>query len=380
MHILIEPSDYPSLGNLGDVAMQKTAVGRIAKFWPTANIQVLTDSPQSMPRYAPNVQGMSSLGRQVWMSGILAQRRVPRFIRLWERKVRARHPQLGERLTRFSLKLRSGHRATALTSFLEATQTADLLVVCGMGGIADAFEQYALDLLDTIALVKENGKSVVAMVGQAFGPVGDHTVLAKRAREVLPQIDFIALREARASIPLLERLKVDLSRVKVTGDDALEIAAESRRSGLGNSLGLNLRVASYSNITIKHVTQLREVIQQFAAERNVALQPLPSSLYTEESDSNSIAGLTEGYERISISNVTDPTALTSRVLGCRIAIVGSYHAGVYALAQGVPIVGLYNSNYYRDKFLGLEALFGIGVFPVDLSVPGWTTEPDQAGQ
>jgi hypothetical protein len=28
--------------------------------------------------------------------------------------------------------------------------------------------------------------------------------------------------------------------------------------------------------------------------------------------------------------------------------------------------------YYRDKFLGLEALFGMGVFPVDLAAREWT--------
>ena len=287
--------------------------------------------------------------------------------------MRAKRPQLGERLAKFNLKLRADQRTTALTSFLEATQGTDLLVVCGMGGIADTFEQYALDLLDTIALVKKNGEGVVAMFGQAFGPIDDHSALAERAREVLPQVDFIALREARASIPVLERMKVDLSRVKVTGDDALEIAAQFRGSELGNSLGLNIRVASYSNITLKHITQLREIVQRFARTRGLALQPLPSSLYVEETDVNSISGLTDGYERTRIGNVTDPESLITHVRCCRVAIVGSYHAGVYALAQGVPIVGLYNSDYYRDKFLGLEAIFGIGVYPVDLSIPEWST-------
>ena len=105
----------------------------------------------------------------------------------------------------------------------------------------------------------------------------------------------------------------------------------------------------------------------------IALQPLPSSLYVEETDVDSISGLTDGYEQTRISNVTDPESLIAHIQSCRVAIVGSYHAGVYALAQGVPIVGLYNSDYYRDKFLGLEALFGNGVYSVDLSIPEWNT-------
>jgi polysaccharide pyruvyl transferase WcaK-like protein len=373
MRILIEPSDYPTLRNLGDIAMQKVAVGRIAEFWPAADIQILSQSPESLRGYAPNVRGISSNGREAWMSGILPPRRVPRAIRHWERRVRERHVRLGERLAKVRLRLQSPQKTTALTTFLETTRTIDVLVVCGMGGVTDTFEEYALDLLDTIELVKMNGKGVVAMFGQAFGPIGDHSALAARAREVLPKIDFIALREARASIPLLERLNVDLSRVRITGDDALEIAAANRCSGLGNSLGINLRVASYSNVAFRHVAPLREVIQQFATKRAVALQPLPSSFHAEETDSDSIAGLTNGYDRVSLNNGTDPAALTAKVQNCRIAVVGSYHAGVYALAQGVPIVGLYNSDYYRDKFLGLQELFGIGVFPVDLSVPEWSS-------
>src|SRR5258708_32201902 len=292
MRILVEPSEYPDLRNLGEIAMQQTALSRIADFWPAAEIQVLSAAPMTLPRYAPNVRGLSSIGREAWMSGILPQRSVPRSIRHWERRIRGRHVQLAERLATVRWKFRSPQKATALTSFLETTRSIDLLVVCGMGGIADAFERYALDLLDTIELVKSNRRSVVVMFGQAFGPVGDRTEVARRAREVLPHVDFIALRESRASIPLLERLKVDLTRVMVTGDDALQIAAKNRRLPLGDSLGINLRVASYSNVTLKLVTQLREIIQQFASARAAALHPLPSSLYLAESDTAPIQGRT----------------------------------------------------------------------------------------
>ncbi len=354
--------------------MQRTAVGRIAKFWPDAEIQVLTDSPESLPAYGPNVQGVSSIGRVAWMSGIFPQRRVLRAPRRWERRIRERHVNLAESLAKARLRLLWPQKATALASFLGTCRNADLMVVCGMGGIADLFEEYALDLLDTIDLVKGNGKSVVAMFGQGFGPIGDHSDLAERAQEVLPNVDFIALREERASIPLLKRLNIDPSRVVVTGDDALEIAAVGRRSELGNNLGINLRVTYYSNVTTTHVVQLREIIQQFARPRAVELQPLPSSLLWWDADADSIAGLTAGYNLVRSDRVDQPEALTAQIQKCRIAVVGSYHAGVFALAQGIPIVGLYNSEYYRDKFLGLEALFGVGVFPVNLCAPEWTND------
>jgi colanic acid/amylovoran biosynthesis protein len=43
-----------------------------------------------------------------------------------------------------------------------------------------------------------------------------------------------------------------------------------------------------------------------------------------------------------------------------VVVAGSYHAGVFALAGGVPVVGLARSAYYVDKFRGLADQFGHG--------------------
>jgi colanic acid/amylovoran biosynthesis protein len=45
---------------------------------------------------------------------------------------------------------------------------------------------------------------------------------------------------------------------------------------------------------------------------------------------------------------------------CRVVVTGAYHAAVFALAQGVPVVGLAKSAYFSSKFLGLEDQFGEG--------------------
>ena len=45
---------------------------------------------------------------------------------------------------------------------------------------------------------------------------------------------------------------------------------------------------------------------------------------------------------------------------CRIVVTGSYHAGVFALSQGIPVVCLAKSHYYIDKFLGLADQFRAG--------------------
>jgi colanic acid/amylovoran biosynthesis protein len=45
---------------------------------------------------------------------------------------------------------------------------------------------------------------------------------------------------------------------------------------------------------------------------------------------------------------------------CRIVVTGSYHAGVFALSQGIPVVAVARSSYYAAKFGGLAAQFGTG--------------------
>jgi colanic acid/amylovoran biosynthesis protein len=46
-----------------------------------------------------------------------------------------------------------------------------------------------------------------------------------------------------------------------------------------------------------------------------------------------------------------------------------YHGGVFALAQGIPIVGLFQSTYYEQKFAGLQEQFPGGCRTIDFRRP-----------
>jgi hypothetical protein len=45
---------------------------------------------------------------------------------------------------------------------------------------------------------------------------------------------------------------------------------------------------------------------------------------------------------------------------CRVMVAGSYHGAIYALAQGIPTVGLFASDVYRNRFLGVADLYERG--------------------
>jgi colanic acid/amylovoran biosynthesis protein len=101
--------------------------------------------------------------------------------------------------------------------------------------------------------------------------------------------------------------------------------------------------------------------------------PVPISRVPREDDAVTIQRLIAGYNQVS-GSVSDPDTFSKvieQIRDCRVVVTGSYHAGVFALAQGIPVVGLAKSDYYRDKFLGLADQFGTGCESVFLTDPQW---------
>jgi polysaccharide pyruvyl transferase WcaK-like protein len=74
-------------------------------------------------------------------------------------------------------------------------------------------------------------------------------------------------------------------------------------------------------------------------------------------------------EAVTCAGLDTPAAVIQQLGACRVLIAGSYHAAVFALASGIPTIGLVRADYYRDKFLGLAAMFRAGCRVIDLDDP-----------
>lgn len=376
MRILVEPSDY-ILRNVGDMAMMQIAVERLSALWPDASIQILSDVPDRMPAFAPNAQALDSAGRQIWYRpGFLAgrleaylPRRLREQLRSVEQMLRRRWPSLVAFILRRKLRW-AGHNDQTLNEFLTAVSEADLVIANGMGGITDTFPEYASELLDTLQLAIRRGV-VTAMVGQGMGPLRDPALWAQ-AQRVLPQVDFLSLREERAGRPLLRALGVADERILTTGDDAIELAYAQRQPELGAGLGVNLRLSNYAGVDELVVKQLRPLLQSAARRYGAPMIPVPISGVPGEADAETIRHLLCGYERQPVDcdeEVDTPLKVIQRIQRCRVVVTGSYHAAVFALAMGIPAIGLAASAYYEDKFLGLADQFGAGCRVVFLHHP-----------
>ena len=373
IRIVLEPGSY-GCHNMGDVAMMQVAVARLTELWPQAEIEVLTSRPDLLSRYCPSAAPISVETRNAWLSGRSLiggfHRKLPAGIsaslQKLERQLWLRRPEV----TDFGFRLKETilHRpAPSPSSFRKRLTRACLLVVSGMGGINDAFEDSASPLLDELEAVLLAGIPIVAF-GQGIGPISNPALLEK-ARAVLPRLKLIGLREGHTGLPLLESLGVPRDKIYVTGDDAIELVFQRRPGFLGNMIGVNLRLASYAGTGEDLVGKLREPLLLAAQALNSSLLSVPISFHGSDSDVEAGGKLLDGQNHGSQATIESPEDVIQLIGKCRVVVTGSYHAGVFALAQGIPVVGLLQSAYYEQKFTGLQEQFPGGCLVLDFRRP-----------
>jgi polysaccharide pyruvyl transferase WcaK-like protein len=364
--------------NMGDVAMLQAAVTRLMDLWPDAEVCVLTDSPADLARFCPAAVAIPREGLRCWAGdGILLgqyHRFLPRPVSLrlsgLKRSLRRRWPRFIERLVRWRIGLRkTGRRRSDFDAFMRALDSADLLLVAGAGGFADSCRAWNLSVLNTIEAARERGLPV-ALIGQGMGPLTDPEVLS-RAAGILPEADLITLRGSRGGTSLLGSIGVNVSRVPVTGDEAVEAAWSARSDRIGDGIGINMRVASYSGIGAESIEPVRAALREFTQRYSAPLIPLPIAFHESARDHETIARILAGSSAEDDGGLSldTPLKLIAQTARCRIVVTGAYHAAVFALAQGIPAVCLSGSAYYSAKFEGLQDLFGAGCAIVNLDVP-----------
>jgi colanic acid/amylovoran biosynthesis protein len=250
-----------------------------------------------------------------------------------------------------------------VSEFIDAMEEADLVVASGGGYITDDFPEMVEGVCGVLAVAQRLGKPT-AMFGQGLGPLRDPR-LRKLARAGMAGLQLITLREDLKSPSVATELGIPKRHVEITGDDAIELAHDLRSTHRGTKLGLNIRAANYSAVAPSDLHPLRAVIKRIASDLGAEPQVLPISFFNKQ-DMMSTNALLDRSEAAELPRLHGPEDVIRLVGECRVVITGSYHAGVFALAQGIPVVGLAKSSYYRDKFEGLAAQFGEGCVCLNL--------------
>jgi colanic acid/amylovoran biosynthesis protein len=200
-----------------------------------------------------------------------------------------------------------------------------------------------------------------AIFGQGIGPIDD-ACLRARAEKILPQVNLICLRETVTGPKLLDSLGVPQENVVVTGDDAIDTCYSLRPDQPGTAIGVNLRISWYSDIPRDLLETLRRPLQQAASTLGAPLLSVPISRHPDEDDAEICRRLFEGYPLIedSLHDLTLVEGMIQEIGRCRVVVTTSYHGGVFALAQGIPVVAWVKSKYFAAKLYGLSNQFGVG--------------------
>ncbi|MCZ4582196.1 polysaccharide pyruvyl transferase family protein [Rhodococcus opacus] len=376
VRVLIENGEY-WLTNRGDLAILDVTVRRLSERWPGARLGVLTYAPSLLRAFAPSAEPVT-------------YRRGSRWARSgpWWQLPAYAGPQLvgpvsegwwaaSDRPRRYARRVRDSLRGSVavpdetgrIPRIPMAVRDASLVLAMGGGYMTDVDPYQAhrtLDLLECAADLQ----IPTAMCGQGIGPLtGEH--LVAHASHVLPKVDLIAVREGVRGPALLRSLGVSSERIVVTGDDAVELAYDMRSDPIGTDIGVCLRVAGYSQVTGGAQDVVGRVVRGFAGSVDAGLVPLIVSEYEAE-DRRSTMPLVDGFPvvRSILGRFASARDLVAEVARCRVLVTGAYHVAVFALAQGIPVVGLSTSRYYDDKLGGLSGMFPGGVELVQLAEDG----------
>ncbi len=375
IRVLVENGEY-WLRNRGDIAMMVTTVERLRARWPQARIGVLTHQPAVLRALLPEAEPISgpdwSWGSDGW-AGRVSRTAATKLIGPAALRWRAATDGPKDRIR--ALRAEAAPAVVAEPAAAErsaevpaAVREASLVLALGGGYLTDVDKYQAHRTLDLLEHAHSQGIPT-ALVGQGIGPLRDPHLL-DRAAEVLPGVDFVALRENRRGPELLARLGVAPEQTMVTGDDAVEFGYRLRDARIGADLGLCLRVAEYAPVGAAARETLGRVVRDRATALDAGLMPLIISEYASE-DRRSTLPLLAGAarHRPPVGRGGTPQDVARQVARCRVLVTSAYHLAVFALSQGIPAVGITASEYYDDKFHGLAGMFGAGLRVVHLDDP-----------
>lgn len=361
---------------MGDVAMLQGMVRHVREHKPSAEIYVFTESPGLLERYCPGTLPISSSIKFEWSQFRILpfpRRLMPSCVFKWVKKS---EKWFKRKLPRFChhygkiLKpfLRSGSVGCCqlpTSDLYEAVRSIDALFIAGGGYFAEHFLGQCDSVIETAEIAVSVGKPVY-FCGQGFGPLENPSIVA-RLTKLLKRAKRVSIREAGNSADFLDDIGISDDKVMCTGDDALTLIRDCDSHRSRTDIGLNLRVSGYSGLSSETLVLFRDGLGQFLDARQTHSSTIPISFFENEDDNTRVNDLMNGLNNHDSTLVDDsPAGIVAAVGKCRMVITGSYHAAVFALSQGVPVIALVASEYYKRKFGGLLLQFGTGIHLLSL--------------
>ena len=362
--VLVDPQIYDLL-NVGGAAMTQGLAARLRGRWPGVELLVLTEAPDRLETLIPGAVPVPHRHLERWTADryLLAPLhrvlpdRVARRVIDAQRGTERRYPRMARAVTRARIGVR-GDDAREFRAFRAAMDRAALVVVSGGSGPSDAFPATLRGTLATLDLAHALGIPT-AMVSQGAGELRSGSARA-RVEATLAGVRQVLVRERAAAPARFAAWGVPPERLAFGADDALPLVLAAVRDRPGDGLGVNLRLAAYTALGPETVGVVRDVVGRFVARTGARPVPVPIAVHGRANDPAAIRALLADVDPTSDGGdgVRTPADAIAAAGRCRVVLTGAYHAAVFALAQGVPVVAVATSAMYLGKFGGLVAEWG----------------------
>ena len=373
LHIIIDWGGY-SFSNLGDIAMLQVAVERIKSKFSDANIWIFTTNEEQLRKYFPGSQPIFTRTREIWRRTRLLPipyriipKKIRKLVQNFESTYKYNHPKSAVIIMQITNFWKNSTDKQYL-EFFEKINKSDFTIVSGGGFINDMFPEHTRNILSTLLIANKLQKPA-GMFGQGIGPLNNQELI-KLGKKTFPELKTIGIRESITSLQILKETGIKKEKIFVTGDDAIELVIQYPSvSIIQDCVGINIRLAKYAGNLEIYLDQIGNVISKIALENKLKIIPIPIHIGDDYRDIRaSERTCLIDFEEIETAKKIDTVEhLILQINRCRIVITGSYHAAVFALSSGIPVVGIAESDYYKSKFLGLANQFSIGCEVVDLS-------------
>jgi len=256
---------------------------------------------------------------------------------------------------------------------IEAIRASDAFAVAGGGNMASLWPMHVFERSTLAELARRAGKPYV-VTGQTIGPVldGDDRALVA---ELLSGAELVGLRE-RASFELVRTLGVPESRLTATIDDASFVGvatdAAAPAAGTGTTAATAAPATPYCAVSLsahvgaadrtlfaEAVARLLDRVVDETGLEVVFLAHWASLRADERGDSLLHRAVIDRMMRPArVEPTTDTPAAARFAREAALHLTSRYHPAVFAVAAGVPTVGIAVDDYTTVKLTGALANFG----------------------
>lgn len=362
MRIFIVSSDNGS-SNLGDEGMYEALVDRLRD--TRADVRIL------------------ATGRHTWVPRSFETEPLPSPERFCNARADRPLRHLGWKTLDFAADKLATRRAIArwldrLTSadaefgddveaaYAGALRRCDAVVFSGAGIICDPFTTGVYRWGAIARGARALGKPVF-LSGQGIGPFKSARSL-RFVAESLRDVEAVVLRERTFGKQLLVGAGVPPDKIFAAPDDAtvIPLAPHRRIDELLADAGLDLSqpfVAANLGF-FRHSSRPAELgfalpaLAEFLERHDLQLLTVPNMFSGASADTRDCWQLTKhlrarGARAHYLSSPADASEAKGVLSRARFSLARRYHSAVFSLSAGTPCLGLYGSEYYRLKMLGL---------------------------